>query len=97
MEPEKKPFTTEFKTQAVAMVLAGKTIADASRELGISYQLLRSWMISAIPLTESAAPKIEDSKTNPDELFRLREELARLRRENDIIRKAAAYFARDIL
>jgi len=97
MEPEKKSFTTEFKMEAVAKVLAGKTIADASRELGISYQLLRNWVVAANPPTESVALKLEDSQVNTVELFRLREELARLRRENDIIRKAAAYFARDIL
>nr|WP_314860985.1 transposase [uncultured Undibacterium sp.] len=97
MELVKKPFTAEFKEQAVGKVLEGKTITEVSQELGIRYHVLRGWVQASSAPTDVALPSTDSTSTSQDEIFRLKVELSRLRRENEIIRKAAAYFARDML
>ena len=66
------------------------------KELGLSDQTLRNW------IKAEAAGKLigaGSKAVTPEamELSRLRAEVARLKRENEIIKKAAAYFARDVL
>jgi transposase len=92
----KQAYTAEFKELAVKRVTDGQSIPAAAKELGLSDQTLRNWIKAA------AAGKLTGagSKTiTPEamELSRLRAENARLKRENEIIKKAAAYFARDVL
>lgn len=93
----KQAYTVEFKEQAVKRVVAeGQAIPATARELGLSDQTLRNWVKAAA----SGQLKGADSKVvTPEamELSRLRAEVARLKRENEIIKKAAAYFARDVL
>ena len=59
-------------------------------------QTLRNWVkvFEGGPLNGAGAPKVAPEAM---ELSRLRREVARLKRENDILRNAAAYFARDAL
>jgi transposase len=91
----KQAYTTEFKELAVKRVADGQAIAAAAKELGLSDQTLRNW------INASAAGKLKGAgkAVTPEamELSRLRAEVARLKRENEIIKKAAAYFARDVL
>jgi transposase len=93
----KQAYTVEFKELAVKRVVAdGQAIPATAKELGLSDQTLRNWVKAAA----SGKLKGADSKVvTPEamELSRLRAEVARLKRENEIIKKAAAYFARDVL
>lgn len=97
MELVRKPFSPEFKEQAVNKVNSGQTMSDTAREMGISYQLLRTWVLAANGVNEVVPTAANSTLAADDELFQLKVENARLRRENDILRKAAAYFAREIL
>jgi transposase len=92
----KQAYTTEFKELSVKRVTDGQSISLAAKELGLSDQTLRNWIKAA------AAGKLKGAGSKvitPEamELSRLRAEVARLKRENEIIKKAAAYFARDAL
>jgi transposase len=92
----KQAYTTEFKELAVKRVAEGEAIAKAAKELGLSEQTLRNW-VKAV-----AAGKLKgvgSKVVTPEqmELSRLRAENVRLKRENEIIKKAAAYFAKDVL
>ena len=92
----KQAYTTEFKEHAVKRVADGEAIVKAAKELGLSEQTLRNWVKAA------AAGKLKGAgskSVTPEqmELSRLRAENVRLKRENEIIKKAAAYFARDVL
>lgn len=92
----KQAYTTEFKELAVKRVKEGESIAAVAKELGLGDQTLRNWVKAA------AAGKLKGAGSKvvtPEEmeLSRLRAEVARLKRENEIIKKAAAYFARDVL
>lgn len=97
MELVKKPFSPEFKEQAVNKVNSGQTMSDTAREMGISYQLLRTWVLAASGVNEPVPTAANSALAADEELFQLKVENARLRREIDILRKAAAYFAREIL
>lgn len=92
----KQAYTAEFKELAVKRVTAGQAIVATAKDLGLNEQTLRNWVKAA------AAGKLQgaDSKVvTPEqmELSRLRAENVRLKRENEIIKKAAAYFAKDVL
>lgn len=92
----KQAYTTEFKELAVKRVSDGEAIGVVVKELGLADQTLRNWIKAA----KDGNLKGAGSKTvTPEqmELSRLRAENARLKRENDIIKKAAAYFAKDVL
>ena len=92
----KQAYTTEFKELAVKRVTDGQAISLVVKELGLSDQTLRNWIkASAAGKLKGAGSKVVTPEAM--ELSRLRAEVARLKRENEIIKKAAAYFARDVL
>jgi transposase len=92
----KQAYTTEFKELAVKRVTDGQAIAFVVKELGLSDQTLRNWIKAAAEgKLKGAGSKVVTPEAM--QLSRLRAEVARLKRENEIIKKAAAYFARDVL
>lgn len=89
-------YTPEFKEQAVKLALELKNIAAASRQLGVSTTCIRGWISTANTATandQTLAEKIaEQSKIKT-----LEREISNLRMENEILKKATAYFAADHL
>jgi transposase len=96
MKIPKQAYTTEFKELAVKRVKEGQSISTVCRELGLSDQTLRNWVKAA---AEGKLNGAGGRIVTPEEmeLSRLRAENLRLKRENEILRKATAYFARDVL
>ena len=92
----KREYTAEFREQAVKWVKDGKSVSAVAEEMGLVEQTLRNWVkaFDAGKLNGAGAPKVTPEEM---ELSRLRTENGRLKRENDILRKATAYFARDAL
>ncbi len=91
-------YTEEFKAQAVELVLTtDRRHAEIAESLGINKNTLGNWV--------KAARKADERKRDPDalddgeraELARLRKENRDLRQDRDILRKAAAYFAKETL
>jgi transposase-like protein len=91
MNPKsRKRYTPEFKAQAVELLQAGKPVSQLAQELGISENLLYSWRLaSQRAQVGSQGPQAEGARDAADELRALRRELARLKIENDILKKAA--------
>jgi transposase len=90
----RKTYTREFKLQAVRMVTdQGLSVAEAARRLGIRENLIRNWKRAAKEQGPDAFPGHGNLPPAEDELRRLRAEVARLKAERDLLKKAAAYFA----
>jgi transposase len=86
-------FAEEFKSEAVRQVVErGFTVADVAKRLGVSAQSLYKWVRASSPSDEQK-DKVELAEVRRENL-RLRAELARAQEERDILKKAAAYFAR---
>jgi len=92
----KPEYTAEFKELAVKRVKDGQGIGAVSRDLGLVEQTLRNWVKAAKAgkLNPPGAKKVTPEQM---ELSRMRAENARLRMENEILKKATAYFAKDAL
>ena len=90
----KTKYTTEFKERAVNMVISSeKSTAQIAEDLGVKATTLYSWVNKA----KSAKPQ-EKEQTNEklfNELHRLKKELAEVKEQRDILKKAAAYFAKE--
>ena len=96
MKIPKQAYTTEFKELAVKRVKDGQSISTVIKELGLSDQTLRNWVkASAECKLKGSGGKVGGPEER--ELSRLRVENLRLKRENEILKKATAYFARDVL
>ena len=92
----RKQYTTQFKELAVKRVRDGQSITAERKDLCVGDQTLRNWIVAAGEgKLAGAGHKVVTSEAM--ELSRLRAEVARLKRENEIIKKAAAYFAKDVL
>ncbi len=92
----RRSFTREFKVEAVRLVRdRGVTVAQASRDLGVHENVIRKWAkdFKADPL--EAFPGHAKMKAAEAEIERLRREVQKLKIERDILKKAAAYFAKD--
>ncbi len=89
-------YTVEFKAAAVQQVLAGKRAAEVGRELGVVEQTLHNWL-KAYRLGKLGEPNSKAVTPEQMENSRLRAELARTRMELEIVKKAAAYFAKESL
>ena len=97
---KRKRFTPEFKLEAVRLLEEGKKpAADLARELGIRRNLLYKWKEALDQKGSDAFPgsgKHTETKTQASELARLKQELAQSKEEVEILKKAAAFFAREL-
>ena len=87
-------YTLEFKLEAVRLVKGGQAAAVIGKVLGIPKATLENWVrLHAKGQFKGAG----DKPVSPEqmELARLRAELARVKMERDILKKATAYFARE--
>jgi transposase len=95
MKIPKQEYTTEFKELSVKRVKAGQSIGLVAKDLGLIEQTLRNWVRAAdAGKLNGAGGKVVTPEQM--ELSRLRAENVRLKRECEILKKAAAYFARDV-
>jgi len=89
-------YTLEFKQEAVRLVKAGQTIGQVAKGLGLAEQTVGNWVKAegAGKLREALGKPVNADQM---EIARLKAELARTRMERDILKKAAAYFAKELL
>lgn len=94
----RRQFSREFKREAVQLVVErGVSVAQAARDLDLHQAVLRRWIQQYRDQAEEAFPGQGKMTSADDEVRRLKREVARLKAERDILKKAAAYFARDPL
>jgi transposase len=93
----KRQYTKEFKLEAVRLwKSSGRPTAAVARELGLRRNhLYNKWQSKLDTHGEAAFPGKGGRAHSTDELTRLRRENVRLREERDILKKAAAFFARE--
>ena len=93
--PKRRPrrrFDDDFKTQAVRLVLdEGKSVGSVARDLDLTETALRVWVNRA--RADRTHGKTGLTTTEREELARLRKENRILREEREILKKAAAFFA----
>ena len=93
MQRNGRRYSAEFRRQMVELVRCGRGPAALAREFEPSEQTIRNW-VAQVDRDEG---RREDGLTTPEreELQRLRRENLRLREEREILKKAAAWFARE--
>ena len=92
----KVEYTAEFKELAVKRGQDGQRYGAVAKDLGLIEQTLRNW-VKAAKAGKLKAPGAKQVTAEQMELSRVRAENARLRMENEILKKASAYFAKDAL
>ena len=109
MARRRRKFTAEFKIEAVRLAESGRPASAVARELQISDNLLRRWrrefaaaVSSAASSGTSSGASVRDAfpgngklTSQDEEIRQLRREVAQLREERDILKKATAFFARE--
>jgi transposase-like protein len=93
---KRKRYNREFQIQACRLVVEqGYSLREASERLGPSTWTIRDWIKKYRASGE--LPAADQSVPEAEELKRLRKEVKQLQLENEILKKAAAYFAKDSL
>ncbi len=92
----RRKFTREFKVEAVKLVnYRGVSVAQAARDLDVHENVMRKWVKEFGSDPAQAFPGQGQMKPEQQEIERLRRENNRLRAERDILKKAAAFFAKE--
>lgn len=92
----RRKFSREFKTEAIRLVTErGVAVAQAARDLDVAESVLRLWMREVTATPAMAFPGNGQMRADLAEITALKKEVARLRAERDILKKAAAFFARE--
>ncbi len=92
---KRRTFTKQFKAGAVRLVLEeGKSLSEVGRDLDVHGSVVSGWVRQA--KTEAGrGPPGALNMSEMEELARLRKEVRQLRMERDILKKAAAFFAKE--
>ncbi len=91
----RRQFTDAFKSEAVRLTReSGRPVAQVARELGVSDNVLYRWR-SEQQQIESQGGTRQSMGAAHDELARLKRENETLRKERDFLKRAAAFFARE--
>jgi transposase len=89
----KPPYPPEFRREAVELVrLSGKPVSQIAGDLGVSDMTLRNWLKQS-EIDEGKRAGLSSGER--EELQALRKEVRTLRMEREILKKAAAFFARE--
>jgi len=92
----RRKFTREFKLEAVKLIRErGVSYAQAGADLEVHPTQLRDWVKRFGEDPQHAFPGHGQMKPEQLEIARLKREVARLKAERDILKKAAAYFAKE--
>ena len=90
---KRRKYTDDFKHEAVALVTEqGYSVAEAARNLDVGENLIKRWRQQF----EQESAEGQLTATEREELERLRKENRQLRMEKDILKKASAYFAKEM-
>lgn len=93
---QRRKFGREFKLEAVKLVRArGVSVAQAARDLDVHENVLRKWVREFGTDPVQAFPGHGQMKPEQQEIERLRREVTKLKAERDILKKAAAFFAKE--
>ena len=96
MEPQRKTrrqFSKQFKAETVALIrTSGKSVPQVCRDLDLAESVVRRWVTQA-EIDEGRRKGLTTAER--EELSKLRKEVRVPREERDILKKAAAYFARE--
>ena len=93
---ERRRFTREFKLEAVRLIKErGVSFAQASHDLSVHQSQLRSWVKALAADSQHAFPGQGQMKPEQLEIAQLKREVIKLKAERDILKKAAAYFAKE--
>lgn len=95
----RRHFTPEFKLEAVRLAEGSdRSVNEIAHELGIRPNVLRQWRRQAAARAGQPLPEIFPGQgrfaSRDEEIRRLKREVAQLQEERDILKKAAAFFAR---
>jgi transposase len=93
----KVAYTLEFKLEALRRVRGGEPVRKVAREIGIPEQSIRNWVKAQATGKLGGVEGGKPITPEQMEISRLRAENARLKMEMEIVKKAAAYFARESL
>jgi transposase len=100
--PRKSKYAEQFRLDAVELVRSSpsRSLREIGRELGVNHETLRGWVNATKRAGQNMAGRAgsggELSASERDELRRLRSKLAELELDKEILRKAAAYFAKEM-
>ena len=91
---QRRSFTDEFKAEVVRKVLSsGRTAGQVARDLDLTETAVRSWVKQA-QVDRGKGPPGAITTAEKEELARLRKEVRELREDREILKKAAAFFAK---
>ena len=92
---KRRQFTDEFKKDTVRLIReSGKTVAEIARDLDLSESAVRNWLNQA-EIDEGRDGQGELTTAERQELQRLRRENKQLQMEREILKKTAAFFAKE--
>ena len=92
----RKKYSKEFKLETINLVLQqGYTINEVAANLGIHVSMINRWIREYRQSQQNAFKGNGSLSSEQQELRRLREENSKLKMERDILKKAAAFFARE--
>lgn len=96
VQARRSKYTLEYKLEAVRLVRAGQSLAAVAQTLGMTPQSLYNWVRAE---RDGKLREVVGREVNPQqmEIARLRAELAKVKMERDILKKATAYFAKESL
>ena len=93
---KRRQFSKEFKIEAVRLVNErGVSVVQAAKDLDVHENVLRKWVRDVAEDAQHAFPGHGQMKPEQAEIARLQKEVAKLKMERDILKKAAAYFAKE--
>ena len=96
MAKTRRQFTAEFKREAVLLAKKpGNSVAQVAKDLDIHDSILRSWIRKFGSGKWESAPGKELKTAPAQELERVKRELARVKMERDVLKKALGYFAKE--
>ena len=98
MAKKRKQYSKQFKIDAVKLITEqGYKVSEAARNLGIHEGVLRRWKTQLTSDDTQTFPGIGKMSPEKEELIRLRKKVKKLEMEKEILKKAAAFFAKESL